>query len=324
MSKIGKSVKASVAKEGKTNYFNIFRNNFIFVVLISLIIFFSIMSPFFLTFHNFANIGRQTSIVSIIAVGMTLVIIAGQIDLSVGSIFVLSGIASALVMQNLGNSWFLGALAAICVGIFCGFLNGIVTVTLKVPSFLVTLGMSGVARGVAMLVTETHPIIIANPTYFKIFGETRILGVPIAILWTLIIVMIGIFLLQRTVFGLRVFATGGNRQAARYTGVKTGQTIVYSFMVLGALVGFGALLFTGIAHAARPDLGVGLELDVIAAVILGGVNLFGGRGSIMGAIVGSLIIGIINNGLVLIGVAPSIQLIIKGIVIIVAVSLSKK
>ena len=315
---------ASTAQRNRGKFSYYFRKHFTLIVLFALIIFFKIASPYFFTFQNFANIGRQTSIVSIIAVGMTLVIITGQIDLSVGSLFVLTGIASALVMQNFGNSWILGALAAICVGAICGFINGIITVKLKVPSFMVTLGMLGVFRGVAMLVTETRPVLIANNTYFKVFGETRFFGLPIAVIWTIAIVWIGAFLLHRTAFGLRIFATGGNPQAARYTGVKTGQTIIYSFMILGALTGLGALLFTGIAHAARPDLGVGLELDVIAAVILGGVHLFGGRGTVVGAIIGSLIIGVINNGLVLVGVTPSIQLIIKGIVIILAVSLSRK
>jgi ribose/xylose/arabinose/galactoside ABC-type transport system permease subunit len=303
---------------------NFIREYFVFIALAALIIFFSMASPYFLNAQNFANIGRQTALVSIIAVGMTMVIINAQIDLSVGSVFALCGMSSALVMQHVQNFWLLGALAAIAVGILFGFINGLITVKLGVPSFLVTLGMLGVARGIALLVTDTRPVLIANAPYFQIFGEGSVLGLPISVIWTVAVVLIGVVILHKSVFGLRVFATGGNPQAARFTGVKTQRIVISTFVITGALVGLASLLFTGIAHAARPDLGVGLELDVIAAVILGGVSLFGGRGTIVGALVGSLIIGIVNNGLVLMGVSSSIQQIIKGLIIIAAVSLSKK
>lgn len=325
MSKIT-DTESSVARRpwGGRSAGDFIREYFVYIALVVLIIFFSIASPFFLTGQNFANIGRQTAIVSIIAVGMTLVIINAQIDLSVGSVFALCGMASALAMQYISNFWVLGALAAIAVGIVFGFINGIITVQLGVPSFLVTLGMLGVARGIALLITDTRPVLITNPQYFSIFGDSNVLGIPIAIIWTIVIVAIGVVVLHRSVFGQRVFATGGNPTAARFTGVNTKRTVILSFVITGALVGIASLLFTGIAHAARPDLGVGLELDVIAAVILGGVSLFGGRGTIIGALVGSLIIGIMNNGLVLMGVSSSVQQIIKGIIIIAAVSLSKK
>ena len=300
------------------------REYFVYIALVALIVFFSIASPFFLTPGNFANIGRQTAIVSIIAVGMTLVIVNAQIDLSVGSVFALCGMAAALAMQYVSNFWLLGAIAAIAVGMIFGFANGYITVKLGVPSFLVTLGMLGVARGIALLITDTRPVLITNPSYFAIFGDSRVLGIPIAVVWTVVIVVLGVLLLHKSVFGLRVFATGGNPQAARFTGVNTKRTIIQSFVITGALVGLASLLFTGVAHAARPDLGVGLELDVIAAVILGGVSLFGGRGTVIGVLAGSLIIGIMNNGLVLMGVDSSVQQIIKGIIIIAAVSLSKK
>jgi ribose/xylose/arabinose/galactoside ABC-type transport system permease subunit len=300
------------------------REYFVYIALVAIIIFFSVASPYFLTIQNVANIGRQTAIVSIIAVGMTLVIINAQIDLSVGSVFALCGMASALTMQYISNVWILGALAAIGIGVLFGFLNGFITVKLGVPSFLVTLGILGVARGIALLINDTKPVLIANQPYFEIFGERNFFGIPVAVVWTLVIVALGVVLLHKSVFGLRVFATGGNAQAARFTGVNTKRTVILSFVITGGLVGLASLLFTGIAHAARPDVGVGLELDVITAVILGGVSLFGGRGTVVGALVGSLIIGIMNNGLVLMGVGSSVQQIIKGIIIITAVSLSKK
>lgn len=315
--------KVSSLRWGRRHLGDFIREYFVYIALVALIGFFSIASPYFLTSGNFANIGRQTAIVSIIAVGMTLVIINAQIDLSVGSVFALCGMAAALAMQYVSNFWLLGALAAIAVGIIFGFVNGYVTVKLGVPSFLVTLGMLGVARGIALLVTDTRPVLITNPSYFAIFGDSSILGVPIAVLWTVAIGVLGFVLLHKSAFGLRVFATGGNPQAARFTGVNTQRTTILSFVIIGALVGVASLLLTGVSHAARPDLGVGLELDVIAAVILGGVSLFGGRGTVIGVLAGSLIIGIINNGLVLMGVDSSVQQIIKGVIIIAAVSLSK-
>ncbi|MFM7014627.1 MAG: ABC transporter permease [Actinomycetota bacterium] len=309
---------------GRQSPLEFVKEYFVYIALSALIVFFSFASPFFLTTQNLFNIGRQTVSVSIIAVGMAFVIINAQIDLSVGSVFALSGMASALVLQYISNFWLLGALAAIAVGIIFGFMNGLVTVKLGVPSFLVTLGTLGIARGIALIITETKPVLIANPTYFQIFGESSFLGLPIAVIWTLVIVAIGFVVLHKTPFGLRVFSTGGNPQAARFTGINTHRTIIFSFMITGALVGVASLLFTGIARAARPDMAAGLELDVIAAVILGGVSLFGGRGTIIGVLAGSLIIGVMNNGLVLLGVSSSVQEVIKGIIIIAAVSLSKK
>lgn len=300
------------------------QENYVYIALLALLIFFSVASPYFLTSQNVANIGRQTAIVTIIAVGMTLVITSAQIDLSVGSVFALCGMASAIVMQAFGNAWMAGAVAAIAVGLAFGFVNGLATVSLGVPSFLVTLGMLGVARGIALLITNTKPVLISNQTYFAVFGQGGFLGIPGSVLWTLAVALVGFFVLHKSVFGMRIFATGGNPQAARFTGIKTGRTVIQAFMITGALAGLSSLLFTGTAHAARPDLGVGLELDVIAAVILGGVSLFGGRGTVIGAVVGSLIIGVINNGLVLMGVSSSIQQVIKGLIIIAAVSLSKK
>ena len=297
---------------------------FVYMSLAGLIVFFTLASPYFLTAQNLFNIGRQTSTVTIIAVGMAFVIINAQIDLSVGSVFALAGMASAIAMQYVVNFWLLGALAAIAVGVVFGFLNGWIVVKLGVPSFLATLGTLGAARGIALIITDTKPVLISNPAYFGIFGETSFLGLPIAVIWTLVVAAIGFVVLHKSAFGLRVFATGGNARAALYTGINTHRTIIFSFMGTGALVGLSAILFTGISRAARPDMSAGLELDVIAAVILGGVSLFGGRGTIIGVVAGSLIIGVMNNGLVLMGVSSSIQEVIKGIIIVAAVAIARK
>jgi ribose/xylose/arabinose/galactoside ABC-type transport system permease subunit len=289
-----------------------------------MVVAFSISSPVFFSLDNFLNIGRQTSLVSIIAVGMTFVIISGQIDISVASNVALSGMVAAIAMQQLGDSWGIGAAAGILCGMAVGLINGIVTAVWRVPSFLVTLGMLGIARGTALLITDAKPVLINDPAYYAIFGEGSIAGIPAPILWTIIALAIGAVLLHGTRFGRRIYATGGNSVAARYSGINTVRTTVIAFLIVGALAGLAALVLTARFHAARPDLASGLELDVIAAVILGGTSLFGGRGLIFGTLMGSLIIGILNNGLVLLGVNSAAQLVIKGIIIIVAVGISNK
>ena len=296
----------------------------LYAAFIGLIVLFSVMSPVFFSVDNFANIGRQTALVSIIAVGMTFVIINAEIDLSVGSVLALSGMTAALSMQALSNNWLVGAVVALGTGAFAGLVNGALTTGLGIPSFLVTLGTLGIARGVALMVTGTEPVIITNPSYFQIFGEGSILGIPASIAWTVVVAVLGILLLHFSTFGRKVFATGGNAMAARYSGIKTARIKTMAFVLTGALAGLAALVLTARSHAARPDLGSGLELDVIAAVILGGTSLFGGRGTIVGALLGSLLIGILDNGLVLLGVSSALQLVIKGALIIAAVAFTRK
>lgn len=294
----------------------------LYVAFLILIVIFAVSSPVFLTVGNIENIGRQTALVSIIAVGMTFVIVSGEFDLSVGSVMALCGVVAAMAMQLVGNHWIVGAIAAIGCGALIGLVNGLITTLFRIPSFLVTLGTLSIARGVALMTTGTRPVIITNDPYFLLFGEGHVLGIPVPIAWTLIVIACGIVLLHFSTFGRKVYATGGNATAARYSGISTARIKTLSLVLAGALAGLAALVLTARSHAARPDVGVGLELDVITAVILGGAALSGGRGTILGAIVGSLIIGILNNGLVLLGVDASIQLAIKGLIIWIAVALS--
>ena len=296
----------------------------VFVALIVLIVFFSVLSPVFFSTANFANIGRQTTLVTIIAVGMTFVIISSEIDLSVASILKLSGVCAALFMDNFSDNWVLGALVGLAVGTFIGLVNGLLTTRLGIPSFLVTLGMLGVAKGIAFVITDTAPVLIDNTAFFKVFYEGSIFGLPAPIIWTAVLVIIGGILLHFSTFGRKVYATGGNAVAARYSGINTARVKIYCFMLSGVLAGLGGLIFAAQAHAARPDFADGLELDVIAAVILGGTSLFGGRGTIIGTLIGSLIIGVLNNGLVIIGVSSSWQIAVKGLIIILAVAFSAR
>jgi ribose/xylose/arabinose/galactoside ABC-type transport system permease subunit len=296
----------------------------LYIAFVILLVVFSLSSPWFLSVENFLNIGRQTTLVSIIAVGMTFVIVARQIDLSVASTLALSGMAAALAMSHINNSWIIGAVAGLGTGALVGLLNGLLTTQLSIPSFLVTLGTLSMARGLAMMVTNTKPVIITNETYFAIFGEGMFLGMPVPIAWTLAAMIAGILLLHYNVFGRRIYAVGGNPTAALYSGVNTKWVTTSAFVLTGVLAGIAALVLSARSHAARPDVVQGMELDVIAAVILGGCSLFGGRGYILGTLFGSLIIGTLNNGLVLLGVSSPMQLVIKGAIIVAAVAFTKR
>ena len=296
----------------------------LYIAFAILLVIFSLTSPWFLSIDNFLNIGRQTTLVSIIAVGMTFVIIARQIDLSVGSTLALSGMAAALAMAHVYNSWLIGAAAGLGAGALVGLLNGVLTMRLAISSFLVTLGTLSAARGLALMVTDTKPVIITNETYFAIFGEGTLLGVPAPIAWTLAATVIGVLLLHYNVFGRRIYAAGGNPTAALYSGIQIKRVTTLAFVLTGALAGLAALVLSARSHAARPDVVQGMELDVIASVILGGCSLFGGRGNILGTLLGSLIIGTLNNGLVLLGVSSPMQLVIKGAIIVAAVAFTKR
>ncbi|MFL9868111.1 ABC transporter permease [Paraburkholderia fungorum] len=289
-----------------------------------LLVVFSFASPWFLSIDNFLNIGRQTALVSIVAVGMTFVIIARQIDLSVGSTLALSGMSAALAMAYVGDNWIIGAIAGIGTGALVGAINGVVTTRLNIPSFLVTLGTLSAARGLALMVTTTRPEIITNDSFIAIFGEGDIAGVPVPIIWTGLTVIAGILLLHFSVFGRQIYAAGGNPTAALYSGINTRRVTTVAFVLTGMLAGLAALVLSARSHAARPDVVQGMELDVIASVTLGGCSLFGGRGFVLGTLLGSLIIGTLNNGLVLLGVSSSLQLVIKGAIIVAAVAFTRK
>lgn len=296
----------------------------LYVAFAILLVVFSLASPWFLSLDNFLNIGRQTALVSIIAIGMTFVIIARQIDLSVGSTLALAGMCAALAMAHIDDNWLVGAVAGIGAGALVGLINGVLTTRLAIPSFLVTLGSLSAARGLALMLTNTKPVIITNETYFAIFGEGYFAGMPAPIAWTVMAVIVGVLLLHFSVYGRQIYAAGGNPTAALYSGINIKRVTTLAFVLTGMLAGLAALVLSARSHAARPDVVQGLELDVIASVILGGCSLFGGRGFILGTVLGSLIIGTLNNGLVLIGVSSSLQLVIKGAIIVAAVAFTRR
>ncbi|WP_445185161.1 ABC transporter permease [Pseudonocardia sp. Cha107L01] len=277
----------------------------------------------FLSGTNLLNIFRQTAIISIMAVAMTFVIAAAQIDLSVGSTAGLASVVAALAITASGNA-LLGVLAGLGVGLVIGVINGGLVTWLGMPSFLVTLAMLGIAFGLAQLITASAPVPILNDTFNAIFGGGNIGPIPGLLIWTILAVALGAVVLAKTRYGRQVLATGGNRVAADYTGVNT-KRITFTVMLVSALVASVAgMLYAGRLESGRYQWGTGDELSVIAAVILGGTSLFGGAGSVIGALFGSLLIGLINNGLILAGLDNSQQQIIRGLIIIVAVALARK
>lgn len=296
----------------------------VYIAFVVMFIFFSIWlhDKGFLSLINVLNITRQTAMITIMAVAMTFVISAGQIDLSIGSITALSSLVCALALKHTGNG-FLALAAAIVLGVGVGALNGWLVITFKIPAFLVTLGMMNIVRGSAMWLTDTAAVPISDKTFCFLFGMGDIAGrIPVLLLWTILFVLFGVILLNKTPFGKKVLATGGNEQSARFTGINTDRIKLMTFIMSGAFAAFAGVLYAGRMQAGRYTFGDGDEMSAIAAVILGGTSMAGGTGSVVGALIGSLLMGMINNGLILGGLSVSQQTIVRGVIIILSVALS--
>jgi len=276
----------------------------------------------FLSSNNLLNIFRQTATITVIAVGMTYVIACAEIDLSVGSVAGLSSVVTAMALAHWGLV--VGVLAGLAVGVVVGTINGALVSLLSIPSFLVTLGMLGIAAGVAQWITASAPQPILSDAFNLAFGSGNFGPIPGLLVWSAVFVIVGAVVLARTRFGRQVLATGGNRTAAEFTGVRT-RRIKFQVLLLSATVASVAgMLYAGRLQSGRFQWGAGDELSAIAAVILGGTSLFGGSGSVVGTLFGALLIGLINNGLILAGLDSSQQQVVRGVIIILAVALARK
>lgn len=299
---------------------DIIRRYGILIGLIGLITGFSILSERFFTISNMLIVMRQTSIVAFLAVGMSFVIIGAGIDLSVGSVLAFSGAVGAGVMQNGGI--FFGILAGLALGTALGIFNGIVITKLKIPSFIATLAMMAIARGGTLVYTDGRPI-TGLPSSFAFLGRGYIGNVPFPIILMLIIFILAYIVLKLIRFGRYVYATGGNINAARASGIKVDNVIISTFAISGFLSGLTGMVLASRLNSAQPTAGMGYELDAIAAVVLGGTNLFGGEGELWGTLVGAFIMGILNNGLNMLNVSSFYQQVVKGIVILIAVTVAQ-
>jgi len=317
-------MQQQLVKPSRASWLADWRSYVVYAGFILIFIIFSVtLSQYgFLTSNNLLNIIRQTATISVMAVAMTFVIASGEIDLSVGSIAGLSSVVAALTVTKFG--FVAGAFAGLLVGAFVGLINGLLTTRVGIPSFLVTLGMLGIANGTAMWITASAPIPILSDTFNNFFGSGNLGPVPSLFIWTLIALGVGHFMLRKTPFGRKVLATGGNPVAARYSGIDTMKVKLFVLVASGAAAGIAGMLYAGRLNSGRFQWGQGDELSVIAAVILGGTPLAGGLGSVFGTVLGALMIGLINNGLILMGLDYSQQLIIRGLIIILAVALAKR
>ncbi len=285
--------------------------------LLSLCLVLWILTPYFLTLSNLLNIVEQSSVIAIIAAGMTFVIITAGIDLSVGSVLALSGVVMASLLQA-DLPLPLAIAASLGSGFLCGMLNGVLITRGRLPPFIATLGMMSVARGAALLVTQGRPISgFSEP--FRQLASGEMLYVPVPVLIMLIVYLVSHILLAKTSFGRHVYAIGGNEEAAVLSGVEVRKLKTLVYGLCGMLSGLAATILTARLNSAQPIAGIMYELDAIAATVIGGTSLMGGEGTVFGTLVGALIMGVLRNGLNLLDVSSFVQQIVIGSVIILAV-----
>jgi len=275
------------------------------------------LTPHFLTPTNLLNVVRQSSIIGVMAVGVTFVILSGGIDLSVGSVMAVSGMIAAGTMQN-GGGIFVGIVVALGVGIAAGLVNGLLVTKGGITPFVVTLGMMSIARGATLIYSNGYPISGFSET-FRFIGGGEILGIPFPVIIFFLVVLTGWAVLTQTRLGRYTYAIGGNEETVKLSGINSDffKTMVY--VISGATAGISALILTSRLNSAGPTAGLTYELTVIAAVVIGGTSLSGGRGSVWGSLIGALLIAVINNGMNLLGISPYFQELVRGVIIILAV-----
>lgn len=292
-----------------------------FLSLILLFIALSIASPYFLTANNLTSVARQTAVFNTMALGMTIVIISGGIDLSVGSILGLSGLVGTMALEA-GYPIALGVLVGIAVGMLCGLLNGLMVTRLRIPPFVVTLGTLGIYRGLALIFSNGLPV-HKIPAAFSFLGEGNLLGIPFVV-WMLVICAVVVHVvLEHTRLGRYAFAIGSNTVASMYAGIPVDFHITAVYAIGGALTGLAGMIEASRLMTGQPTAGQGYELQAIAAVVIGGGSLNGGEGSVVGTLIGAFIMGLLSNGADLLNISNYWQQVIIGSVIILAVTLDE-
>ncbi len=300
------------------------RQNIIYIGFVAIFVIFALTlnDKGFLNPNNLLNIVRQTAMIAVMAIAMTFVLSAGEIDLSVGAVAGLATVTVAMAIDFAGPVG--GVAAGIATGLAVGMFNGWLTTRIGIPSFLTTLAMMGIAKGVAMWISDTAAVPILSPGYSWLFGGGSVGPIPVLLFWIAALGGVGHIVLRRSGFGRRVLATGGGETAARYSGIDTRNIKMKVLVLSSCAAALAGMLYAGRLQSGRFQLGEGDELSVIAAAVLGGTSLFGGKGTVIGTIVGAMMIGLINNGLILFGLEFSQQLIARGGIIILAVALSQK
>ena len=294
----------------------------ILLVFIVVCVIFGILNPVFFNPLNIINVIRQVSIIGVMAVGMTLVILLGLIDLSVGSIVAFAGIIAAGFQVKWGGSLFLSLVIPLLVGAGIGDFNGYVSTKGGIHPFIVTLGSMSIFRGATLLIAQGKPISGMSPA-FRFIGAGMIGPIPFPVILFLGCVIIFGIMLKRTVFGRYIYAIGGNQEAALLSGIMVDRVKILTYTILGTLSGLSALILTSRLNSGELVAGQGYELDVIASVVIGGTSMMGGEGGVYGTLIGALLIGVISNGLNLLGVQPYWQMMVKGTIIILAVLMDR-
>ncbi|WP_433478621.1 ABC transporter permease [Spirillospora sp. CA-142024] len=280
----------------------------------------SIASPVFLTHNNLMNVGLATSVAALLAVGQTYVIILAEIDLSVGAALGFTAVVTAQTLRDHGLVAGVGA--GVATGAAIGLVNGLLVTKTRMPSFIATLATMSVLSGLSLQLTKGNPVAVTDYD-FQGIGQNRIAGVPVPVVIMLVVFAVFGYLLARTRFGRYVYATGDNTEAARLSGVRSDRVKILAFVISGVLAALAGFILTARLSTAEPTAGTGLELEAIAAVIIGGTSLAGGRGTLLGTLVGALVLGVIDNGMNLLDVSPFLQNVVKGLVILLAVFLDR-
>ncbi|MGL4311965.1 MAG: ABC transporter permease [Paracoccaceae bacterium] len=297
-----------------------------FAVLIALLAFFSLFATNFATGANMVGIMQATAVNGVLGVAVTFVIISGGIDLSVGTMMTLTAVVAGLVLTNLGMPLPMGIIGAIAAGAFMGAISGVVIAKLKIPPFIATLGMMQIARGLALVFSGAKPIYFNDtPNYGLLSPESSIsalipgLEIPNGVMIMFGVAIIASVVLNRTIIGRMIFALGSNEEAARLSGIKVENWKILTYAICGGICGIAGLIVSSRLNSAQPALGLGYELDAIAAVVIGGTSLAGGRGTVMGTIIGAFIMSVLTNGLRVMGVLEEWKIVVTGVIIIVAV-----
>jgi ribose transport system permease protein len=303
-----------------------------FIALLILCIVLTILTDKFFTPDNGLNVLRQVAVNICISVGMTLIVLTAGIDLSVGSVLALCSAVAVGLFKNgiqipslnlfIGFTVFGGLVAAVVIGLLLGYFNGWVITKFRIPPFVATLAMLTIARGLTMLYTQGHPISNLGSA-FAFLGTGWILGIPVPVYIATLVVIAAIFITKKTKLGRYIYAIGGNEQAAKLSGIPINQVKIKVYAIAGALAALGGIIVASRLDSAQPNAGLSYELDAIAAVVIGGTSLSGGKGTIWGTVMGAIIIGVLNNGLVLLNVSPFWQQVVKGSVILIAVAIDK-
>ena len=295
-----------------------------FIGLILLIIVVSILNPSFLDLSNLLNLLRQISINGLIAFGMTFIILTGGIDLSVGSILALSSAFIALMITS-GVDPIIALIIGVLIGFVLGAVNGLLVTKGNMAPFIATLATMTIFRGLTLVITDGNPITNLGDSYlFQLFGKGYFIGIPVPAVTMIIVFVILLILLQKTTFGRHTYAIGGNEVAAKISGIKVNKIKILIYGISGLMSALAGGILTSRLNSAQPTAGTSYELDAIAAVVLGGTSLTGGKGRIVGTLIGVLIIGVLNNGLNLLGVSSFYQQVVKGVVILIAVLIDRK